>query len=1505
MLKRLHKLSVLLILLSCGESEVLQRVQDNAQVSALDENDVDAPTPGGDGEIVLIVLSDSQYFLDFKPGNDGSTPQDSLEYKIRYSTDQEALGLDELKPLVFETEWVSYDQIPVLKNLLPGTKYYINVLVRDLAQNEALYISTEFITAADNSPPALEENAELSVVYVDEGSFELLIPDAKDGEAEVLEYKIFVSLEDNITTLNTIQENGVVGLDWTTASDSYIVKELRAKTEYYCNALVRDTSGNISIYKPITITTTADDESPIPGDEGAITTFISKSDRVELSWEVSTDNQTYKENLVYEVYQSFEDNLDDLEAIKENGNLLEGPTSNLVELSVGELEKNTYYYYNVLVRDEEGNEQVYQSEGVNIPEVLPAPIPGNDGQLTGADITTKSLTLTWTKGTDGITAQENLKYQVYQSDTNYDSDITQIKANGTQLSSLDADFSEIEIEDLDSSTFYYFDVILVNEREIEASYETLVVSTLADESAPVPGNSSNVTLVLANLDKLGVTWAIASDNHDSSESLEYKVVRSISDNLQTVEDAENNGVVVTDWAENITSAEASGLTHDTDYYLTVLVKDRAGNKAVYNSVIGSTIPDGTSPTVGSSGAVAVSNITETTLDLTWTKGTDAITSVASLQYLVYQSSSDNMTSVADAETNGSPVGSYQSDIDSKAVSSLTVDTTYYFTVILKDLAGNKALYNSVSATTVDQTPPVPGASGVISTASISETGLTLNWTKSSDVVSDQGDLSYKVVSSSSSNIASVSDAEANGSVLQDWTNDIDSYVVTNLTYDTGYYFNILVRDEVGLKSAYVTKNETTLDDTTAPTPGFSGVVSTSNVTMTSMTASWTKATDDLSEQSSLQYLAYYSTANNISSPTDAESNGTAVGVFAADITSVNIAGLSANTIYYVNVMVKDVEDNKVMYSTKTVQSLPDDESPTVSNGNIAVSNVTETSLSLNWSKATDNYSLQSALEYKVVRSTTNNISTASDALSNGTQIQDWIADINSIAVSNLTHNTTHYFQVIVRDEAGNPEVAYTAKSQATLPDTTPPTVGGGGAITGSVFTTTSMTLSWTKATDDLYSQAQLKYCVYRSLSNNIGNVANAEANGTLINSPSCSLDIDTLDLTGLDPSTTYYFNVVVEDQAATVNKSAYSVETEGTIAAIHVAYEYRGGSDLRYITNETGSFVKGIVDNRSDIRELAIARQSDGTIHFSYYENGGSPDSLYYATGSHGGGFNAVRIYPEQDSTDTGEFNSIAVESDGTVHLLFTEAISVPGTDRSALYYTSGTYSSFLANLNTNNVEPEEVQAEGSQDTGNGIEMLIDGSGDLHFSYGDRTGDEDIRYGTGTTGSFDISAFVEESSNNELGSETAIGMDSQGNIHIAYHDNDANSVLYETNAGGNSDWSQASETVDGTSDRGRELDLAIDGSDKVHICYYDRTNDEIRYATNASGSWAHERVDTNGNDLGSYCSIGIGSSRGLVHITYFDATSNDVEYAYGSAGSWTLSTIDSDNAGTYLEMVVE
>ncbi len=151
-------------------------------------------------------------------------------------------------------------------------------------------------------------------------------------------------------------------------------------------------------------------------------------------------------------------------------------------------------------------------------------------------------------------------------------------------------------------------------------------------------------------------------------------------------------------------------------------------------------------------------------------------------------------------------------------------------------------------------------------------------------------------------------------------------------------------------------------------------------------------------------------------------------------------------------------------------------------------------------------------------------------------------------------------------------------------DTTSPTVSD-GTITTSSVTSTSLTLSWTKATDDTSAQNALVYRVYRSSSNNIDSVANIYANGTAVNAS--TTDIATLDVSSLDPATTYYFNIVVADEAG--NSAVYTTKSQVTLQSdlsaptVNTYSPTDGASDVAISSNLVLTFNENVAKSTGNI----------------------------------------------------------------------------------------------------------------------------------------------------------------------------------------------------------------------------------------------------------------------------------------------------------------------------------
>nr|BAM67139.1 chitinase [Paenibacillus sp. FPU-7] len=114
----------------------------------------------------------------------------------------------------------------------------------------------------------------------------------------------------------------------------------------------------------------------------------------------------------------------------------------------------------------------------------------------------------------------------------------------------------------------------------------------------------------------------------------------------------------------------SGLTPETAYTFKVLAKDAAGNKSAASQVTVTTdkvVPDNVAPSVPTN--VQAASKTDTSVNLTWTASTD---NIGVTGYDVYK---DGVLAGTSATT-------------SYAVTGLTANTSYSFTVKAKDAAGN-------------------------------------------------------------------------------------------------------------------------------------------------------------------------------------------------------------------------------------------------------------------------------------------------------------------------------------------------------------------------------------------------------------------------------------------------------------------------------------------------------------------------------------------------------------------------------------------------------------------------------------------------------------------------------------------------------------------------------------------------------------------------------------------------------------------------------------------------
>lgn len=359
--------------------------------------------------------------------------------------------------------------------------------------------------------------------------------------------------------------------------------------------------------------------------------------------------------------------------------------------------------------------------------------PDNVTNLATSSLTETSLTLSWTASASTDVAS----YEVY-SGTTLVSTVTTTSYNVTGLT---------------QGTAYTFTIKAKDGAGNISTGVSVNATTIADTTAP----SEVTNLASSNISSSSLTLSWTSST--SSDIASYEVY---------------NGVTLLSTVTG-NSYNVSGLSALTQYTFTVKAKDTSGNVSIGASVTATTtdVADTTAPADVTN--LAASNVTETTVDLSWT----ASISTDVVGYDVY-----NGVTLITTVTGTT----YQ-------VAGLTAGTAYTFNVIAKDGAGNESVGTSVNVTTqvaADTTPP----NNVTNlTATPGETIVDLAWT-----VSTSGDVAgYQILQGTT--------------VLGTVTGT--TYQATGLTASTQYTFTVKAYDGA---NNYASGASVTTTTSTATTP---------------------------------------------------------------------------------------------------------------------------------------------------------------------------------------------------------------------------------------------------------------------------------------------------------------------------------------------------------------------------------------------------------------------------------------------------------------------------------------------------------------------------------------------------------------------------------------------------------------------------------------------------------------------------------------------------------------
>jgi len=408
----------------------------------------------------------------------------------------------------------------------------------------------------------------------------------------------------------------------------------------------------------LTINMTILPDSIPPTFAGLETANVLSSTSVLLSWSPATDNVTSQTNVVYLIYQ----------ATSPSGEVYTSPTyttaAGATSFTVAGLTPGTTYYFVARAMDEAGNIDSNTIERTNsTPDTIP---PTFAGLVSATTLTATSIQLTWSAATDNVTPQASIKYLVYEANA------AGAEVFTTPTYSTTPGATGYVVNGLSQGIPYYFVVRAqdgagnIDSNGVEKS------NTLPDTNPPLFAGLSAISNVTGTSAQL--SWAAAIDNVTPQANIVYLIFQATSPS------GEIYATPSYTTAPGATNFIVTGLTPVTTYYFVVRAKDGAGN-IDGNTIENTTSTPDTIPPVFA-GLSLVSNITLSTMDLSWAPATDNVTPQGSIKYLIYQATSPA------GEVYTAPTYSTTPGATSYTVTGLTTGTTYYFVVRAQDGAGN-------------------------------------------------------------------------------------------------------------------------------------------------------------------------------------------------------------------------------------------------------------------------------------------------------------------------------------------------------------------------------------------------------------------------------------------------------------------------------------------------------------------------------------------------------------------------------------------------------------------------------------------------------------------------------------------------------------------------------------------------------------------------------------------------------------------------------------------------
>lgn len=320
-------------------------------------------------------------------------------------------------------------------------------------------------------------------------------------------------------------------------------------------------------------------------------------------------------------------------------------------------------------------------------------------------------------------------------------------------------------------------------------------------------------------------------------------------------------------------------------------------------------------------------------------------------------------------------------------------------------------------------------------------------------------------------------------------------------------------------------------------------------------------------------------------------------------------------------------------------------------------------------------------------------------------------------------------------------------------------------------------------------------------------------------------------------------------------------------------------------------------------RYSSIDLDSSGFPHIAYYDgDSNSVEYLYYD------GTSEAWTSPVTVESGGGRWTSMQLDSNDNPHISYTVGdVDSLHTGTGELHYAFDDGSGF-------NIENVSGLATNAQDDATWTSLALDSDDEPHISYYDPTSlnefntsalDSNVHYVSKTGSNWNDDVTVADLNiQSDAGQSTSIALDSSGNPHIVYFnedDEDVNLAVGTADTGGFSASNPGSFLTIAPvlgGEYGQHASVDIDDHDKVHVSFHDSDGDQLAYAAYAGGTWSEQAVVDTIGQLGQWTSIDSwGDYQGQVGIAYTDNGSGNLYFAYKGIGEdeWTTQMVEQGN----------